>query len=134
MSPNIEIRGYLQDTGFLHVSHMLGGYKLNSTFISAMVERWKSETHTFHLLCKKCTITLNDVVLQLGLLVDGLIVTGSGIVLHKKDLCDAFFGVRQRTICLSINPKVEPRIELCGTTGATRRYPTVVRSTLRSQV
>ncbi|KAH1064809.1 hypothetical protein J1N35_029796 [Gossypium stocksii] len=33
--------------------------------------------HTFHLLCGECTITLEDVQLQLGLPVDGYVVIGS---------------------------------------------------------
>ncbi|MFQ6650386.1 hypothetical protein Gotur_022119 [Gossypium turneri] len=33
--------------------------------------------HTFHLPCRKCTITLEDVHLQLGLPVDGSVLTGS---------------------------------------------------------
>ncbi|KAH1122140.1 hypothetical protein J1N35_005300 [Gossypium stocksii] len=41
------------------------------------VERWRPETHTFHLPCGECTITLEDVQLQLGLPVDGYTVIGS---------------------------------------------------------
>ncbi|MFQ6626031.1 hypothetical protein Gotur_005853 [Gossypium turneri] len=45
--------------------------------ISALIERWRPDTHTFHLLCGERTITLEDVNLQLGLPVDGYAVTGS---------------------------------------------------------
>ncbi|MBA0751892.1 hypothetical protein Gogos_000784 [Gossypium gossypioides] len=90
-SSNIEIHGYLQDVGFLHAC-MLGGYKLVSTLISALVERWRPETHTFYVLCSECTITLEDIALQLGLLVDGPVVIGSVVVPSKKDLCEAFLG------------------------------------------
>ncbi|MBA0789092.1 hypothetical protein Gotri_027402 [Gossypium trilobum] len=38
---------------------------------------WRPETYTFHLPCKECTITLEDVQLQLGLLVDGFVLTRS---------------------------------------------------------
>ncbi|MFQ6633825.1 hypothetical protein Gotur_011524 [Gossypium turneri] len=44
---------------------------------SALIERWRPETHTFHLPCGECTFTLEDVNLQLGLPVDGYAVTGS---------------------------------------------------------
>ncbi|KAH1040051.1 hypothetical protein J1N35_041794, partial [Gossypium stocksii] len=40
-------------------------------------ERWRPETHTFHLPCGECTITLEDVALQLGLPIDGNMVTGA---------------------------------------------------------
>ncbi|MBA0618514.1 hypothetical protein Godav_027845, partial [Gossypium davidsonii] len=43
------------------------GLKLFSSFI----ERWRPETRTFHLPCRECIITLEDVQLQLGLPVDG---------------------------------------------------------------
>ncbi|MBA0618730.1 hypothetical protein Godav_028030 [Gossypium davidsonii] len=43
---------------------------MDPKLISAFIERWRPETYTFHLLCRECTITLEDVQLQLGLLVD----------------------------------------------------------------
>ncbi|MBA0607456.1 hypothetical protein Godav_019753, partial [Gossypium davidsonii] len=56
------------------------GCKLDPTLISALVERWTPETHTFQLPCSECTITLKDVQLQLGLLMDGLVSMGSMVV------------------------------------------------------
>ncbi|KAH1038977.1 hypothetical protein J1N35_040720 [Gossypium stocksii] len=43
---------------------------------------------TFHLPCGECTITLEDIALQLDLPMDGPIITGSTIVLDKEDLCE----------------------------------------------
>ncbi|XP_012435528.1 protein MAIN-LIKE 2-like [Gossypium raimondii] len=40
------------------------------------MERWCPETHTFHFSCGECTVTLEDVALQLGLSIDGSPVTG----------------------------------------------------------
>ncbi|KAG8502538.1 hypothetical protein CXB51_000116 [Gossypium anomalum] len=59
---------------------MIGqGCKLDPKLISALIERRRPETHTFHLPCGECTITLEDVQLQLGLPVDGYAVTGGAI-------------------------------------------------------
>ncbi|MBA0660615.1 hypothetical protein Goklo_012603, partial [Gossypium klotzschianum] len=91
-SPDTKIRNYLQDVRFLHVSCMLEGCKLDLTLLSTLVERWRPETHTFHLPCGECTITLKDVALQLGLLVDGPIIIRLVVVLGKKDFCEEFLG------------------------------------------
>ncbi|KAK5825237.1 hypothetical protein PVK06_020048 [Gossypium arboreum] len=68
------IEQHLQDEGFLHVSRILGGTKLDPTLINALVEGWRPETHAFHLLWGECTITLEDITLRLDLLVDGAVV------------------------------------------------------------
>ncbi|MBA0653528.1 hypothetical protein Goklo_020693, partial [Gossypium klotzschianum] len=71
---------------------MLEGCKLDPTLITAVVERWRPRTHTFHLPCSECTIALEDVDLQLNLSVDGSIFTSSAIVLGKEDFYEAFLG------------------------------------------
>ncbi|XP_057450551.1 protein MAIN-LIKE 1-like [Lotus japonicus] len=50
---------------------------IDQQLVNALVERWRRETHTFHFPYGEATITLQDVLLQLGLPIDGDAVTGS---------------------------------------------------------
>ncbi|MBA0875201.1 hypothetical protein Goshw_027834 [Gossypium schwendimanii] len=72
-SPLIE--NYLRKAGFWHVATVGRGWKLDPKIISALIERWRLEMHTFHLPCGECTLTLKDMQLQLGLPVDGSALT-----------------------------------------------------------
>ncbi|MBA0759800.1 hypothetical protein Gotri_022633, partial [Gossypium trilobum] len=67
-------------------------YKLDPRLINALVERWRPETHAFHLPYGECISTLKDVALQLGLQMDGPIVTGAAIIPNKEDLCATLLG------------------------------------------
>jgi hypothetical protein len=41
----------------------------NATAITAMVDRWRPETHSFHLTCGEMIVTLEDVAMILGFLI-----------------------------------------------------------------
>uniref|UniRef100_A0A2P2K9C9 Aminotransferase-like plant mobile domain-containing protein n=1 Tax=Rhizophora mucronata TaxID=61149 RepID=A0A2P2K9C9_RHIMU len=49
---------------------------LDNPLISALVERWRRETNTFHFTVGEMTVTLQDVALLLGLAIDGKPVVG----------------------------------------------------------
>ncbi|MBA0644109.1 hypothetical protein Goklo_028319 [Gossypium klotzschianum] len=72
-----HIMRHLRDTIFLYVACMLKGTKLDPPLISSFVERWRPEIHIFHLPCNECTITLEDIGLQLGLPFNGEVITGA---------------------------------------------------------
>ncbi|RYR47381.1 hypothetical protein Ahy_A07g033311 [Arachis hypogaea] len=73
-NPRIEIE--LWDSEFYHISQILGKLTLHNALINALIERWRPETHTFHLPHGECTITLENVAMIFGLLTDGLPVSG----------------------------------------------------------
>ncbi|XP_017256611.1 serine/threonine-protein phosphatase 7 long form homolog [Daucus carota subsp. sativus] len=66
----------LRDVGFDGVAR-LTSIHIDWSLVTALVERWRPETHTFHLPVGECSITLQDVSVILGLRVDGCAITGS---------------------------------------------------------
>ncbi|XP_050233137.1 serine/threonine-protein phosphatase 7 long form homolog [Mercurialis annua] len=70
-----RIRSMIEPTGFAGCFAMRH-YSVDMQLITALVERWRPETHTFHLPGGECTVTLQDVAIQTGLPVDGHAVTG----------------------------------------------------------
>jgi hypothetical protein len=48
----------------------------NPAALTAMIDRWRPETHTFHLPCGEMMVTLEDVQMILGVRIRGIPVTG----------------------------------------------------------
>jgi hypothetical protein len=60
--------GLIAKVGYMEYDHHL---------LTALAERWRPETHSFHLSVGEASITLQDVEVLLGLRVDGAPVTGT---------------------------------------------------------
>nr|XP_029152478.1 protein MAIN-LIKE 1-like [Arachis hypogaea] len=72
-----RIMSYLQMAGLAHLARLHNHwFRLDEPLVSALIERWRLETHTFHMLFEECTIMLQDVAYQLGLSIDGDYVSG----------------------------------------------------------
>ena len=48
----------------------------NPAALTALIDRWRPETHSFHLPCGEMTVTLEDVAMILGVKIQGFPVTG----------------------------------------------------------
>lgn len=55
----------------------IGFIQLDWHLITVLVERWRQETHTFHLPHGEMTVTLQDVSIQFGLPIDGRALIGA---------------------------------------------------------
>jgi hypothetical protein len=63
---------------------------MDSAALTTLVDWWRLETHTFHLLCGETTVTLLDVTMILGLPIDVTPVCGivsSAGWRDKKTMC-----------------------------------------------
>ncbi|KAL9660494.1 hypothetical protein QQ045_025309 [Rhodiola kirilowii] len=73
--PHERIRQYVANAGFYPWS-IVANVRTDPGLITALVERWRPETHTFHFNGGEATITLQDVALLTGLPTEGRPVTG----------------------------------------------------------
>ena len=65
--PTPTIVPYLVQAGFYGASR-LALFQHDASLISALIERWRPKIYTFHMVQGECTITLEDVAVQLRLL------------------------------------------------------------------
>ncbi|XP_027915963.1 protein MAIN-LIKE 1-like [Vigna unguiculata] len=65
-----RVRMLIDQVGFGHVLKV-DNMKINHLMVTTLYERWRIETHTFHMPLGETTVTLEDVSLQLGVPIDG---------------------------------------------------------------
>ncbi|KAI3462255.1 hypothetical protein Pfo_018918 [Paulownia fortunei] len=86
----------LYDMGFYSV-YRCGHFDIDFHLITALVERWRPETHTFYFRIGEVTVTLQDVAVIWGLPVDGQPVIGVDprrSTEQWQDYCHYYLGFR----------------------------------------
>lgn len=84
---------YVRQAGFYGVHRLRCSVGIDRALITALVERWRQETHTFHLVVGEATITLEDVAVLTGLRVHGDAVIGS-TAYEWSGLVEELLGVK----------------------------------------
>ncbi|MFQ6651690.1 hypothetical protein Gotur_023912 [Gossypium turneri] len=82
---------YLEQAEFGHAA-LIRTSDLRYDLLSALVERWRPETHTFYFSCGECTMTLEDVAMQLRLPIDESPITGVSSFTNPAALCYQLLG------------------------------------------
>ncbi|KAF3633329.1 hypothetical protein FXO38_25649 [Capsicum annuum] len=88
--PHQNVIKYISRAGLWDVVRV-GKIQLDHSLITAMIERWRPETHTFHLPFGEVTMTLRNVQFLFGLRVEG---PTAGAVLFLPIFTDVFVGYR----------------------------------------
>ncbi|KAL9659495.1 hypothetical protein QQ045_024301 [Rhodiola kirilowii] len=102
---DVRIRDYVVAVGFYPWTQV-ASVRLDPTLLTAAIERWRPETHTFHLNDGEATITLQDVSLLTGLPVEGMPVTGRSQI-NFEEVCERLLGVYPE--CDSKSPAIAKR-------------------------
>ncbi|XP_022031223.1 serine/threonine-protein phosphatase 7 long form homolog [Helianthus annuus] len=92
IGPRVE--GYIREAGFGGL--LDSGYRyIDHALITALVEQWRHETHTFHLPVGETTVTLQDVNVLWGLPIEGVPVCGADNALtfsEAAEKCERLLG------------------------------------------
>src|SRR6185503_559309 len=85
----------LREAGLLTLSRLVevGPIQLDRSLLTVLVDRWRPETHTFHLPCGEMTPTLQDVAYLLGLPIVGEAVGPRVVAASWKDDLEARFAL-----------------------------------------
>ncbi|CAN6247071.1 unnamed protein product [Urochloa humidicola] len=84
----------LQQAGLHVVANLVrrGMPTFNPAALTALIDRWRPETHSFHLPCGEMTVTLQDVAMLLGLPIRGRAMIGPAVSEGWRGRVEAFLG------------------------------------------
>uniref|UniRef100_A0A453E645 Aminotransferase-like plant mobile domain-containing protein n=1 Tax=Aegilops tauschii subsp. strangulata TaxID=200361 RepID=A0A453E645_AEGTS len=66
---------------------------VNHAALTALVDRWRPETHLFHLPCGEMTMTLEDMAMISGLPINGQAITGRVSAVNWRERTGNLIGV-----------------------------------------
>ena len=107
---------YVQRLGLFQVARMKE-INIDKWLLAGLIERWRPETHTFHLPVGEMTVTLQDVSCLWGLPIKGAPVTGFADV-HAYELVEQLLEVGLATPLLKKKKRTGPNAEVVHTTSA----------------
>ncbi|KAL0337716.1 UNVERIFIED_CONTAM: Serine/threonine-protein phosphatase 7 long form [Sesamum calycinum] len=93
---HIRVLQVLQNMGFLGILQC-GHIEIDTHLITALVERWRPETHTFHFSVGEATVTLQDISIIWALPIEGNLITGVDIkwtTQQWQNYCHQWLGFR----------------------------------------
>ena len=105
---------YVQRLGLFQVARMKE-INIDKWLLAGLIERWRPETHTFHLPVGEMTVTLQDVSCLWGLPIKGAPVTGLADV-QASELVERLLGVGLAASLLKKKKKTGPNEEVVHTT------------------
>ncbi|KAF8658955.1 hypothetical protein HU200_058793 [Digitaria exilis] len=75
---NMPLRPDVLRAGFLPIARTvcMGLPPMDGALLTALVDRWRPETHTFHMPCGEMTVALEDMAMITALPLEGAAVTG----------------------------------------------------------
>jgi hypothetical protein len=86
---------FIRCTVFLPLARLINGglLMMDSAALMALVDRWRSKTHMFHLPCGETMVTLQDFAMILGLPIDETLVCGLVSPYGWRDNIGAAIGI-----------------------------------------
>jgi hypothetical protein len=88
-------RTFIWLVGFLPLARLVSTHlsMMDSAVLTALVDWWRPETHTFHLPCGEITVTLQDITMILGLSINSALVSGTVSPTRWRDSIAAAIGL-----------------------------------------
>lgn len=98
---------YLINLGLYQLATMKQPRRIDQALMCGLVERWRSETHSFHLPVGEMTVTLQDVSALWGLRIDGDPVGGVSDHQTLPTLIPELLGVHVEGVAKKLKRKNE---------------------------